>query len=192
MVGTGLVGRKAPVDGCSLGVAFSLPGRHFRTYRGCVWQPAIQALPGQDGELDFCHVEPTAVLGRVVKLELANDAAGFGRLKRFVKCGWRVRIQIVKGDPNELGIREVQIDQVFHTLSKVGFGTLVGYLNMPPAHMRLHKHEQVASVFAFVLVVITLRPPRFAWQRLPRFADQLVRALVKADPWPFGVFRLGI
>jgi len=128
----------------------------------------------------------------MVKLELANDTAGFGRFKRFVKSGWRVRIQIVKGDPNEIGIREVQIDQVFHALGEIGFGPSVGNLNMPPAHMRLHKHEQVAGAFTFVLVIVALRPPRFAWQRLPRLTDQLVRALVKADPWPFGVFRFGI
>ena len=67
---TRLVSREAPVDRRVLGVAFRLPGRHFRTDRGRVRQPAIQALPGQDGELDFRHVEPTAVLGRRVKLSL--------------------------------------------------------------------------------------------------------------------------
>jgi len=48
---------------------------------------------------------------------------------------------MVKYDPNAISIRDVQIDQVFHARSKIGFGTPVGDLNMPPADMRLDEHK---------------------------------------------------
>ncbi len=131
-----LVSREALVYHGVLGVAFSRPGRQFRTDRGRVRQPAIQVLTGQDGELDLHHIEPTAVHRRSVKLELANDTARFGRIKRFIEYDRCVR-EMVKDVPNAISIREVQIDQGFHTLSNVGFGTPVGDFNMLLADVRL-------------------------------------------------------
>ena len=68
------------------GVALGFPSRNFSPYRITVWEPTIQTLTCQYGELDLSHVEPTAMLGGVMKLELADDAAGFGRrVVRFRK-----------------------------------------------------------------------------------------------------------
>jgi hypothetical protein len=44
-----------------------------------VVDPAVQALAAQDTDLDLDHVEPAGVLGSVVELQTAQDAASFGR-----------------------------------------------------------------------------------------------------------------
>jgi hypothetical protein len=117
----------------------------------------------------------------VVKLQLANDAPSLGRRKGFVECGGRVRVQMVKDDLEEFRLREVQIDQIFNAVGEIGFGAPVGDLNMPPAHMGLYEHRQVAGAFAFILVIVALRRAGFDGQRLPSLADQLIRTLERVS-----------
>ena len=52
------------------------------------WQvghTAIQALPAQDTELDLRDVEPAAMLGRVVDLQLVGQSFCLGRGKGLVE-----------------------------------------------------------------------------------------------------------
>ena len=63
--GPGILGVEPPVDGGSGGVALPHQGLGFPPERLPVGEPLPQAAAGQYAELDFRHVQPTAVL-RVV------------------------------------------------------------------------------------------------------------------------------
>jgi hypothetical protein len=54
--------------------------------RSPIGQPPIQTLPGQHGKLDLGHVQPTAVLGRVVHFQPLD----LGRLERLTQQRGRV------------------------------------------------------------------------------------------------------
>ena len=64
---SGVHSGESPVNGCSGLVSFCLQGRDLATQSLFIGNTPAQDSPGQDTELDLCHVEPTTVLGSVVK-----------------------------------------------------------------------------------------------------------------------------
>ena len=90
----GVSGGKAPVDQRFGLVAASLPCRNL-TAQGChVGHPTGQALFGERRELAFRHVEPTPMLGGVVKFQLAGEPPRFGWRKGFIEGGGRMRVEM--------------------------------------------------------------------------------------------------
>src|SRR6266487_3098164 len=64
-----VLGREAPVDTTTGPVARHLPRGDLPLQGRPVGQPPVQALPGQHTQLDLGHVQPTAMLGRVMQLQ---------------------------------------------------------------------------------------------------------------------------
>ena len=64
-----VLGPEPPVHRFRRGVAVPLPGSDLAHHRVAVGNPAAEAMAGQDVDLDPGHVQPVAVLGRVVNLE---------------------------------------------------------------------------------------------------------------------------
>src|SRR4051794_39751188 len=64
-----------PISLGMLLVADLLPGIHFLDQGLLVGDTSVETLRGQDAEFGFCHIEPTAVFGRVVPLEPLDEAA---------------------------------------------------------------------------------------------------------------------
>src|SRR6266496_6604975 len=71
-----ILGREAPVDPTTRSVARRLPRRDLPLQRRLVGQPAVQALLGQHGKLDLGHVQPAAMLGRVMDLQPVGQPPG--------------------------------------------------------------------------------------------------------------------
>jgi thioesterase superfamily protein len=115
-----------------VGVAVFDPGRDLAFERGAVGDAPAETLPGQNGQFRFRHVEPAAVLGRVVPLEALDEAAGLLRRERLVERGWCVRVEVVLDQHDPLGAGEVDVAQVFQDVGEVdtacGFaaGTIAG------------------------------------------------------------------
>src|SRR6476646_12243257 len=59
-------------------VAVLLPGGDFLDQRLLVGDPPIEALARQDTEFRFGHIQPTAVLGRVMPFEPLDETACLG------------------------------------------------------------------------------------------------------------------
>ena len=81
-----------PFDGGCLGIAFADVGSDMFAERVLVGNSLRQAHIRQDGQLDFGDIEPTAVLGGVVELNLSRDGARlFGRERRVERrCLMRI------------------------------------------------------------------------------------------------------
>ena len=77
--------REAPLDGRPLRVAAPFIGVDFPAEGGDIRDTAIQALALQDAQFDFGHIEPTAVFGRVVKLQLSENPSGLFRGEGFIE-----------------------------------------------------------------------------------------------------------
>ena len=65
----GIGGRELPLDLALVGVGGVLPGGEFGVEGVEVGDAPVEALAGQDGQLDLGDVEPGAVAGRVVDLQ---------------------------------------------------------------------------------------------------------------------------
>ena len=61
--------RERPVNGSVQGIAVLFPSGNLMRQSGLIEQSQIQPLATQCGDFDFCHVEPTGMLWRVVKLD---------------------------------------------------------------------------------------------------------------------------
>jgi len=72
----GVMGSKPPVDGSLGGIALPLQGLDLPAEGGLVRDTLPEARARQYAKLDLRHVQPTTVLGCVVKLEAFHDAPG--------------------------------------------------------------------------------------------------------------------
>ena len=86
------VGAELPVDLRLALVTLGLPRRDFSAQGLRVGNPTIQTLAGENGEFTLRHVEPTAMFGGVVKLQLAGEPAGFGGFEGLIEGGRRMGI----------------------------------------------------------------------------------------------------
>src|SRR5215216_143257 len=91
----GIGGGELPADAPALGVAGGEPGSDLLGERLVIGDTRGQALAGQDAELDLGDVQPTAVLGRVMELQLGGEASGFGGREGLIERGRGVGVEVV-------------------------------------------------------------------------------------------------
>ena len=72
---------EAPEDAGGGVIARRHPGRRLGVQGGPIRDAPLQTLPAEDRQLQFGHVEPTAMGGGVVPLQALGDATGFRRGK---------------------------------------------------------------------------------------------------------------
>jgi hypothetical protein len=97
-------------------IAFGLPSIDLLLQGFTIWNTAIQALCTKNCEFTFGPIEPTSMLGCVMKLQLASDPACFGGLKCLVERGRGMRIEIIYHQPDPIRLRKINIDQQVQVL----------------------------------------------------------------------------
>src|SRR4051812_37486643 len=143
--------------------------------------PPVQALPRQHAQFDLGHVQPTAVLGRVVDLQPLDDVPRPPRLERLVKRRQLVRVEVVHHQHDLVRFGVHVLHQPAYRLGEVYGRPPLGNVDRTPARQRLRHHEQVRRPVVHVLVVEPLRLAPLGFDRLDRLADQLFAGLVQAD-----------
>ena len=76
-------------------VAVVLPCGDFVGEDLLVGDAAIETLRREHAEFGFGHVEPTAVLRRVMPFEALDEPARPGRGKGLIERGWLVGVEII-------------------------------------------------------------------------------------------------
>ena len=74
-----------------------------------------EALPPERAQFDLGHVQPRAVLGRVVQLDALGQALGLGGRERLVKAGQRVGVQLVHDQHHAFGVA-IALQQAAHEM----------------------------------------------------------------------------
>src|SRR5271169_3610593 len=87
---------ECPSDSSVLGVTASLPGSGLLCKEFLIADSTVQALATDRGDLDFRHVQPTGVLGRVVKHDAAQQFVGHARAEDLDEARSEVCVQIVE------------------------------------------------------------------------------------------------
>src|SRR5277367_701296 len=93
-------------------VSVVLPCIDFADEESSVGNAAVQTLGRENAELGFGHVEPAAVLGRVMPFEALDELAGLRSGEGFVERGWLVGVEIVLHQHDLRRVRKMQIRQI--------------------------------------------------------------------------------
>ena len=145
---------EAPVDGNLSMITLCLPGLRLVDQGGIIRQTSLQALPAHGADLDFGHVQPAGMLGRVVKLQAVPNAIGLFRGKGIVKAGESVGVEVVHYHTDTFRMGIVHVDQLLHLGREVQLGAPLGYRHLAPASQRLDGDEDVRRALPPVLVVM--------------------------------------
>lgn len=76
---------ETPIDCSSIRVSSGFPSQVFAGQEFSTRDIPIHTLTAKDAELDLGHIKPTAMLGCEVKLQTAQNIAGFSWLEGFVQ-----------------------------------------------------------------------------------------------------------
>src|ERR1035437_2233996 len=105
--GASISNRKSPVDRLAFAVPLGDVGIDA-SLQGCFIRNATgKACTRQNGEFHLSHIEPTAMLRRVVEFQLSGDGAGLLWWKRLVERSRLVRVEIVQHHANRSEERRV-------------------------------------------------------------------------------------
>src|SRR5215813_13283012 len=88
--------------------------------------------------------------------------------------------EIVLDQNDGLGVREVDVGQVFQDASVIHGGMAICDLDVAPAFERSKHHEEIGGAIALVLIIETGRASSFHRDRHARFGNELLRGLVES------------
>src|SRR5438445_11323657 len=183
---------KAPVDPCLVVIACCLPGRDCLTQHGDRRNTAIQTLLGEHSACTCSHIEPTAMLRRIVPCQLPRDPACFRRCKGLVQRGGGVRIEMIDDQSNHVRLWKMHVDQLLHLHGKVILRTACCDVDVAPPTQRLDEEKEIGRAFAAILIIVSSGLSRSGWQGLPRLTEQLHRTFITTDVRTPYIIRLSI
>src|SRR3954451_7955616 len=173
-------GGEAPVDAVPRGIAVGDPGGHFLLDGRPVGQATVEALALQDAQLDLGHVEPTAMLGRVVDLQFVRQALRLGRRERLLQRGGRVSVQLIHHQGQDFRLGKVDVDQVLDTARPVDPRPLVAHPHLPPAAQRLADQKEVHHARPLVFPVVACGLAGGRRLRRTHLAEELPARFIQA------------
>src|SRR5215218_2505279 len=106
--------RKSPLDfgTCSIALFFQLLDFTFEPF--FISNSTVKALTTKDAQLDLCNIQPTPMLGRVVKLQLLENPPRLFRRERLIQRCRTVRVEVVEHHPHPLRIWECNVNKPSH------------------------------------------------------------------------------
>jgi hypothetical protein len=137
-------------------VALRLPGLDASLDSSDISKASFEGLAGENGPFDLGHVEPGAVLGGVMELELSSESARLFSRERLVERSWRVGIEVVEYDADHVGVG-ITAYELPHLSGEVRAGTTFADGDLPVAYNGFKRDKQRAVTFAFIFVVLALR-----------------------------------
>src|SRR5579871_505341 len=169
------------MNACLQRVALPFPGGHFLRDPLLALQPTAQALAVHDADRRFGHVQPTPMLGRVVPFNLVQYPAGLRGRGRFVQAGPVVGVQVVRHQPNLLGLGVMHVHQLPHAPGVIPPRPPRAHPDVPPAAQGLTHHQLMADALALVLLVLPRGAAGLGRQRRPHLPEPLLAGFVETD-----------
>ena len=157
--------------------------------RRLVGNAAVSTLRGKHGEFGLGHVEPAAVLWRVMPFEPLAQASRFGGREGRVERRRRVRREIVLHQHDLRGGGEMRIGQILEHVGVIDGGVTVGDFHAPPSFQRREHHEQIGDAVTFVFVIVTRLASGRGGNGRARLDDHLLGGLVETNHRALRIMR---
>lgn len=174
---------KLPLNSGSAGVSFSFQSRYLAFQGLLVFQPAVETTPLEHAYFDLGHVQPTGVLGRVVKFQLPQQPSCKGWLECLIQRSRFMGVEIVLNYSNDFSLWVSLIHQPFDEIGIVYGGTPLGHCHVPKTTLWFDQHEQVSRPITFVFVIFSPGFTRLGWQGWSNFLVQLLALFVQTHYW---------
>lgn len=155
---------------CNLG----LHGSH-------VGYPAIETLTFQSTEFNLRHVEPTAMLRRVMDFKTFDQPSRLIGRKCFIERSHSMGIQIIHHQPNFDCPGTALIKHLLDLFRPILPGAAFRYRHMSPAGQRFNFHEYFRHTISYIFIVNACRLARFARNWLAHFTNQLLAGFIHTD-----------
>ena len=136
---SGVLDAKAPVDATLSFVPLQSQGLDLSAEGCLVGETLPETDAGEDAELDLRHIQPAAMLGRVVKLQPFGDAPGLRRRKGLIQRRHLVGVQIAQDHSDHRDVGICFVHQPAHLMGEVLFGAPFRYRYMPPPQPGVHR-----------------------------------------------------
>src|SRR3972149_9761713 len=120
-----------PINAASFGLALALPAMDFASRGHPVHQSSPKALAIQDADFDLRHIQPTRVLGRVVKLHASQQRVSARRTEHLLKARAEMGVEVVQNQVNLSGGGITALKQVLYESDKFRLGSARGDLDHP-------------------------------------------------------------
>src|SRR4051812_29732422 len=107
---SGLASSEAPLDGSLFSVTLGFQGLYFLHKSSFICDPTFKGHAIKDTDLDLCHIQPTSVFGREMKLYSFQYSSRFSRFEGFIQRGWTVRVEVILHHHNLFSLAILFID----------------------------------------------------------------------------------
>ncbi len=189
---TSLLTIELPVNFGLTIIPLGFQGRYFLFQSSFITDPPRQTLPLKPTDLDFSHIQPASVFGRVVKLQLPRQPPRLGWLEGRIQRGGFMGVQVILNHPDHFRFRISFIHQPLDEMGVILAGAPLRYCHVPVTRLGLDHYKQIAAAISFVLVVLPGRLLRPGWYWLSDLAMQLFELFVQADLGTSRVVRFGL
>src|SRR6266849_3079142 len=177
---------EAPANAASVPVALVLPSFGFFVQFLRATDPPIQTHARQHTQLDFSHVQPTAVARRVVDFQTPGQLMGLVCWKSFVQRSDTVGVQIVAHQFHLSSLWVVLFQQAAYFLGPIDAGPAVPTTDATPATQRVEKHKHSLHPTTLIVIILTRRLAGSQRQRRLLVAYQLLAGFIHTNQ---GLFR---
>ncbi len=179
-----VLSNECPLDGSLQRVSRLLPGIDLASQELFAVDAPVQALAAEDACLDFCHVQPACVLGRVVEFDAPQQLRRGTNFQHIIETLPEVGVQVVHDQVNAacLGIRPgEQLADEGHEGHEGHEGDLALDRDDPLSSVGLNGDKQVGRAVADVLVIVLGGNALGHCKRLTAVANELQALLVNAN-----------
>ena len=175
--------REAPFDFGLRRIARFFQLLDFTLERFFIANPSVQTLTTENAQFNLRDIQPTAMLWRIVKLQLPEYAPRLFRRECLIQRRRAMRVQVIQHHSYPLRRREGFVSQPFHLSGEVLHRSLLGHRDVPPATLRFAHHKQVAYAASLILIIKTLDFPGPGGKWLSSFSNQLfTKTVLNAPP----------
>jgi len=173
--------REAPVNLARRCVACFFPRTYLLSQPIIVRQTLSQTLAHEHAELNLDHVQPTAVLGRVVDVEPIGNPLRLGRREGLVERRDGVGVELIHHQHDCVGSGIVDIDQLLDAVCPIHSRAPRGHGDVPSAAQRLTDEEEIGDASSGVFGVVAGGLSRRARERFMHVTEQLGERLIQTD-----------
>ncbi len=140
-------------------------------------------------QVQFGHVQPAAVVRRVMQLQLGGESSGFSGGERRIERGGRVGVELIHHQHDAVDVRILDVDQVLDAAGEIEPGALRADQHGALPLERFKRQNEIDHATPDILGIMPRWATRCGQTRRPHLAQQLATRFIETDNRPCRIVR---